>query len=73
MVKAAPVSRSFDNTADGHKQQSRMSIVAHSPGPVLSFVFRGEFDALNWVHPSFWRKSEFLIFIMNEYQWFWRK
>ena len=40
MVRSAPASRSFDNTADGHKQQSRMSIVAYSPGPVLSFVFR---------------------------------
>jgi len=26
------------------------------------------FGALIWVHPSFWCKSDFLIFIMDEYQ-----
>jgi hypothetical protein len=27
-----------------------------------------EFGNLIWVHPSFWCKSDFLLFIMDEYQ-----
>jgi hypothetical protein len=27
-----------------------------------------DFGILTWVHPSFWRKSDFLLFIMDEYQ-----
>jgi hypothetical protein len=32
------------------------------------FSYTYDFGNLIWVHPSFWCKSDFLIFIMDEYQ-----